>query len=81
VGGKTSWSSHVTRREKNVALTWGVGALGGVRLWERGGWKNVVVESRNSKGEERRVDLGCRCLRGSEAMGKRWVEKRRGRVT
>ena len=24
---------------ENVELTWGVGALGGVRLWERGGWK------------------------------------------
>jgi len=41
-----------------------------VRLWERGGWKNVVVESRNSKGEERRVDLRCRCLRGSYGRGR-----------
>jgi len=35
-----------------------------VRLWERGGWKNVVVESRNSKGEERRVDLGGKVVLG-----------------
>ena len=28
---------------ENVELTWGVGALGGVRRWERGGWKNVEL--------------------------------------
>ena len=37
---------------------------------------NVTLEVRNCQ-----VDLGCRCLRGSYGRGKRWVEKRRGRVT
>ena len=57
--------------ENNVELTWGVGGFGSVMMGERGGnrRKNVVVESRNSKGEERRVDLGCRCLRGSYGRG------------
>ena len=76
MGGKTSWSSHVVRRQKNVELTLGgEGAFGSVIMGERGGKQEEKKQSSQVSGRVHKMRPNSLSCQVSDRVT--WLEGRK----